>query len=768
MEKSRKHWRDKLKENSEKYEEYKKKDRERAKIYRSLMTEERKAELREKTRERVKKYRKKKKESTKHDDNTSTSKTWTRNDEKKQLEKREKWRISKQKQRSNYSAQKKRRILENRRKKYNESKNRMMKVKITAASSTSTSASTPTNETESKKMSSVSNVAKRKAVSRARAALPKDPAKFASTVSDIIRNATPKKSKALQEIGICKGPQGKKKLFENQTVQAISGQFEALKESRKEKDNKIKRILASSFKVMRKYRLVSQTTKLLGVSRKVLTRDSEHRKKRNDVLSADIEQKVKTYYTENSTTIPDQKRVTKKLMTARKFVDRSLNDLHKEFSALNPEIKVSKSLFCKLRPKFIDCAKDSKYRQCLCEYCTNIELKLKTLNTAAKKNIIADKYSLRDVTVCKKEGEHHYIDCINRKCQTCGVNRIDEHLQSMTPNYVDNCSWLKWESVTEEKRKGDKVVKQSKKVLKKKEGTIQDLITELKEEAGPFALHLFNAKWQNDQFKKIRTNPPKDTVIQVLDFAENFTCDFQNEVQSAHWTHETCTVHPIVNYYTCEEEDCSEVVTESVVVISDDLKHDHNAVHKFIAVNDSVIRKRNPNVEKYIQWSDGCASQYKSKGPFIDISCSVDDYGIPIERNFFGSRHGKGPSDGESAVIKREARNAVKAGRVIIANAKDLYSYAKENLEKERKEGCTHFRRTVLWVGTEQIQRDRGRMNIAKTLKGTRTLHRIKCVQPGSVLTKIRSCFCESCMLDEQCPNENITGTWREEQILQV
>ena len=478
-------------------------------------------------------------------------------------------------------------------------------------------------------------VAKRKAVSRARAALPKDPAKFASTVSDIIRNATPKKSRALQEIGICKGPQGKKKLFENQTVQAISLQFEVLKNSRKEKDNRIKRILASSFKVMKKYRLVRQTTKLLGVSRKVLTRDSEHRKKRNDVLSADIEQKVKTYYTENSTTIPDQKRVTKKLMTARKFVDRSLNDLHKEFSALNPEIKVSKSLFCKLRPKFIDCAKDSKYRQCLSEYCTNIELKLKTLNTAAKKNIIADKYSLRDVTVCKKEGEHHYIDCINRKCQTCGVNRIDEDLQ--------------------------------------------------KEEAGPFALHLFNAKWQNDQFKKIRTNPPKDTVIQVLDFAEKFTFDFQNEVQSAHWTHETCTVHPIVNYYTCEEEDCSEVVTESVVVISDDLKHDHNAVHKFIAVNDSVIRKRNPNVEKYIQWSDGCASQYKSKGPFIDISCSVDDYGIPIERNFFGSRHGKGPSDGESAVIKREARNAVKAGRVIIANAKDLYSYAKENLEKGKE-----------------------------------------------------------------------------------
>jgi hypothetical protein len=198
-------------------------------------------------------------------------------------------------------------------------------------------------------------------------------------------------------------------------------------------------------------------------------------------------------------------------MTARKFVYQSLDDLHKEFAALNPDVKVYKSVFCKHRPKFVECARDAKYRQCLCKYCTNIELKLKTLNTVAKRSIIADKYALRDITMCNKQGEYHKIDCINRKCHDCGVDRIDLHLESLRPKYDERCVWFKWESVTEEKRKWNKIVKQSKKVLKRKERTVQELVLEMKEEGGPFALQLFNAIWQIDQFKKIRMNPSEDS-----------------------------------------------------------------------------------------------------------------------------------------------------------------------------------------------------------------------------------------------------------------
>lgn len=44
---------------------------------------------------------------------------------------------------------------------------------------------------------------------------------------------------------------------------------------------------------------------------------------------------------------------------------------------------------------------------------------------------------------------------------------------------------------------------------------------------------------------------------------------------------------------------------------------------------------------------------------FADISCALSDFGCTFERNFFGSHHGKGPSDGESAVINSGASRAV-------------------------------------------------------------------------------------------------------------
>ncbi|KAJ8018148.1 hypothetical protein HOLleu_44024 [Holothuria leucospilota] len=40
-----------------------------------------------------------------------------------------------------------------------------------------------------------------------------------------------------------------------------------------------------------------------------------------------------------------------------------------------------------------------------------------------------------------------------------------------------------------------------------------------------------------------------------------------------------------------------------------------------------------------------------------------------VEKHFFGSRHGKGPCDGEIGVLKRCAGNAVKSRQVIIADA---------------------------------------------------------------------------------------------------
>ena len=88
-------------------------------------------------------------------------------------------------------------------------------------------------------------------------------------------------------------------------------------------------------------------------------------------------------------------------------------------------------------------------------------------------------------------------------------------------------------------------------------GTLGNLIQELEEELDTLPLHLFLKNWQQEQFSKLTSGRvPEGWCIMVLDFAENYTCKTQDEVQAAHWTQEQVTVHPIISYYNCHNPSC--------------------------------------------------------------------------------------------------------------------------------------------------------------------------------------------------------------------
>lgn len=63
------------------------------------------------------------------------------------------------------------------------------------------------------------------------------------------------------------------------------------------------------------------------------------------------------------------------------------------------------------------------------------------------------------------------------------------------------------------------------------------MVIELVEELVTAAKHLFQAKWQHRQFSTLLNNLPLGWVVLNMDFAENYVCVSQNEIQSAHWGH---------------------------------------------------------------------------------------------------------------------------------------------------------------------------------------------------------------------------------------
>ena len=70
-----------------------------------------------------------------------------------------------------------------------------------------------------------------------------------------------------------------------------------------------------------------------------------------------------------------------------------------------------------------------------------------------------------------------------------------------------------------------------------------------------------------------------------------------------------------------------------------------------------------------------------------------------MERNFFGSRHGKGPCDGMGAVVKQATRRAVERREVIVRNAQDMFDFCQNKLStKDATEKCSRKLRTFCFV----------------------------------------------------------------------
>jgi len=102
-----------------------------------------------------------------------------------------------------------------------------------------------------------------------------------------------------------------------------------------------------------------------------------------------------------------------------------------------------------------------------------------------------------------------------------------------------------------------------------------------------------------------------------------------------------------------------------MVFLSDDNTHDYHAVDHFFKKSVEHLKEKGISFSKLIVFSDGCASQYKGKGSFADLSLS----NMLIERNFFGSDHGKSECDGEVGCINRAVDMAILGRKTVVSDA---------------------------------------------------------------------------------------------------
>ena len=416
--------------------------------------------------------------------------------------------------------------------------------------------------------------AKRKAASRAKGMLPTDAGKFADVIDHIIANATPNKKAALREKGL-HSPAAKRRKLDFHTKMSTTL---LVKESHhwNEAHRKVCRAVTASLHTLKKHRMLHEISRTTGITWKYLmrytnTKDEEEefsRKKRSDTISQETVHAISRHYSDHEVTTPLPNHKLAQGECEGKLLNKPLNECYDDFTQKNPDIKVSRSTYCKSRPQNVVSYRNRPFLQCLCEYCVNVENAMNVIN------------------------------------QTC----INFNLSDL----------------------------------------------------------------------KISTS--KTSGIQF---------------------------------------------------------------------------------EKVIEFSDGCPAQFKSRGPFADISYATVDLGVMLERHFFGSRHGKNDSDWASGVIKYSVRRAVLAGHCVITNAEDLYDYCNKKLLKlavDTEGKCQHVRISSFHISN--INRVRPERCTSATIKGTRSFHSVKTAAPGAVLSQNLSCLCEGCQDGTPCSQQHHVEQW--------
>ena len=217
--------------------------------------------------------------------------------------------------------------------------------------------------------------------------------------------------------------------------------------------------------------------------------------------------------------------------------------------------------------------------------------------------------------------------CYDRQCHSCGTS----FLKVLLREWVSLSSLVTiyhWERVTTEVNK--KEIKRL--TVTKKEMTRKKVVFLLSKLLHGFARHHFVANHQWKSYTLALDNLSSNTALCVLDFAENYTAAIQGVVQSAYYSRNSITLHPIVVHYKRGED----VIRDSVVFISDDRKHDWAAVKCFVQNLAHHLGIMAPHISNLIMFSEGCSSQYKSRNPFASIATGFDQE-LRISWNWFWS-----------------------------------------------------------------------------------------------------------------------------------
>lgn len=176
----------------------------------------------------------------------------------------------------------------------------------------------------------------------------------------------------------------------------------------------------------------------------------------------------------------------------------------------------------------------------------------------------------------------------------------------------------------------------------------------LEDETEEFKQHVERVQIQYDQLKALKDRLPQNHAIVQMDFAENYTCQASEEVQSAYWNASMVTLHPAVSYMF--HEDIMNIPAECLCLKSSGIIRPPIAtVFAIMKRLVSEIKTVTPDLKHIHYYTDSVTSQYRNKSIFYIVSRHKSLFSVSASWNYFEAGHGKGPCDGVGGSVKRMA-----------------------------------------------------------------------------------------------------------------
>ncbi|KAJ2937733.1 hypothetical protein O0L34_g19126 [Tuta absoluta] len=389
----------------------------------------------------------------------------------------------------------------------------------------------------------------------------------------------------------------------------------------------------------------------------------------------------------------------KKETMQKHYLTMFLREAHAIFIEENPELKIGFSYFCSLRPPNVLLLKNTPAEQCRCKIHENYRMMLTALKTTYSdefwKRVLCDA-AINSV-------------CWQNKCEDC------KNLKKLQPP-EDSSRIVNWKEWT---KNDDNKIK-----LSLKEISTGELFEKVLEKYEEFRYHVLLKRIQSDAFLKDKRD--KNTRILQIDFSMSYSCEYQNEIQSALWARSSVTLFTAAVFF---QDNCC-----SFIIYSDCQHKDKDTVFVFVNhLYDEIMTNSEESSINEVIWSDGPASEFKNKFMVKLTNLLSAKFKKPFTWRYTATSHGKGVIDGIGGNVKRLVKQKSMAqGGVVVQSAQDFANLAATLVPKTK----------IIFISKAQIEakiQAEKPWNKVDAIPGISRFHEIACNQ-GNVVAK-RHCL---------------------------